>query len=326
MAQSKDHNSRLIRAFLDYLDVEAGVSPNTLSAYGLDLRKFSAWLRSRKISGFDLDDGRLILDFLDSERKRGLAVHTRSRRLSSIRMFVRFLASENLIRGDYASTIVYPQIWKRLPEFLSTEQVTALIEAPDRSKPLGLRDRALLEMYYATGARVTELITLTLKGLNLSLNYARLMGKGTKERIVPFGDEARNALSGYLAEERPRLEATGARLAPNGARLAPSGARLAPRGGHGASELVFLSRRGRRLTRDRIFRLVRHYARSAGIRGSVSPHVLRHSFATHMLERGAGLRVVQELLGHSNVTTTEIYTHLDQTRLKKVHRSYHPRA
>ncbi len=305
MARSNESNSRLIMVFLDYLDVEAGVSPNTLSAYGLDLRKFSAWLCSRKISGFDLDDGRLILDFLDSERKRGLSVHTRSRRLSSIRMFVRFLASENLIRGDYASTIVYPQIWKRLPEFLSTEQVTALIEAPDTSRPLGLRDRALLEMYYATGARVTELITLTLKGLNLSLNYARIMGKGTKERIVPFGDQARDALSGYLAEERPRLEQTVGRSAP---------------------EFVFLSRRGRKLTRDRIFRLVRHYAQRAGIGGSVSPHVLRHSFATHMLERGAGLRVVQELLGHSNVTTTEIYTHLDQTRLKKVHRSFHPRA
>lgn len=305
MANSNDPNSRLIMAFLDYLDVEAGVSPNTLSAYGHDLRKFSAWLCSRKISGFDLDEGQLILEFLDNERKLGLSVHTRSRRLSSIRMFVRFLASENLIRGDYASTIVYPQIWKRLPEFLSTEQVATLIEAPDTSRPLGLRDRALLEMYYATGARVTELITLTLKGLNLSLNYARIMGKGTKERIVPFGDQARNALRGYLSEERPRLERTG---------------------GRSTSELVFLSRRGRTLTRDRIFRIVRHYAQKAGIRGSVSPHVLRHSFATHMLERGAGLRVVQELLGHSNVTTTEIYTHLDQTRLKKVHRSFHPRA
>ncbi len=305
MASTNDPNARLIMAFLDFLDVEAGVSPNTLSAYGLDLRKFSAWLGSRNISTFDLDDGRLILDFLDDERKKGLSVHTRSRRLSSIRMFIRFLASENLIRGDYASTIVYPQIWKRLPEFLSTEQINALIEAPDRTRPLGLRDRALLEMYYATGARVSELITLALEGLNLSLNYARIMGKGTKERIVPFGDRARDALNSYLSEERPRLEKTGPGAAPG---------------------LVFLSRRGRRLTRDRIFRLVRHYARKAGIRGSVSPHVLRHSFATHMLERGAGLRVVQELLGHSNVTTTEIYTHLDQTRLKKVHRNFHPRA
>ncbi len=298
-------NTRYIKAFLDYLDIEAGVAQNTLKAYGRDLRRYSAYLLSLGVAGFDLDDGAIILEFLEKERNRGLAVRSTSRCLSAIRMFVRFLASEKIIRRDYASSILYPQLWKRLPEFLSFEEVKVLLEAPSKDTPLGLRDRALLEMYYATGARVSELITLKEDRLDMNLQIARIVGKGSKERIVPFGGRAKDAIDRYMREVLPSL-------------------RAAPRAE--TDGLLFLSRRGRRLTRDRIFRIVRSYAEQAGIPGGISPHILRHSFATHLLEGGADLRIVQELLGHRNVTTTEIYTHLDQTRLKKVHRMYHPRA
>lgn len=300
-----ESNTRLIKTFLDYLDIEAGVSPNTLEAYANDLARFSAFLAARGENGFDLPDGALILAFLENERNQGLSLRTTSRRLSAIRMFVRFLASENLVARDYASTLVYPQLWKRLPEFLSVEKIDELMNTPPADTTLGKRDRALLEMYYATGARVTELITLKTECADLSLQYVRLTGKGSKERIVPFGRSARDAMQVYIDEARPEL---------------------AGAAGADAPDLVFLSRRGRKLTRDRVFRLLKHYAIRAGIPGGISPHVLRHSFATHLLEGGADLRIVQELLGHRNVTTTEIYTHLDQTRLKKVHRAYHPRA
>ncbi len=298
-------NREEIESFLNYLDIEAGVSPNTLAAYSGDLEKFSKFLISCNVMDFNLEDGRLILDFLQAEREAGYSVRTRSRRLSSIRMFVRFLASENIIPNDYASSVVYPQLWKRLPEFLTVEQIDALMNAPPRDTPLGLRDRALLEMYYATGARVTELINLKFEDINLDLRYVRIMGKGSRERIVPFGNRAKTTLAAYLTKARPSF-------------LAAPGA--------GAGDNVFLTYRGKKLTRDRIFRLVRLYSEKAGIGGGVSPHVLRHSFATHLLEGGADLRVVQELLGHRNVTTTEVYTHLDQARLKKVHGKYHPRA
>jgi len=300
-----DSNSHHIKAFLDYLEVEAGVSDHTLKAYDQDLCRFSSYLTSRDIYGFDLRDGHLILAFLQDERRRGLAQRSTARRLSTIRMFVRFLAAEKWIHHDYASTVAYPQLWKKLPEFLALEQVVALCEAPSPESLVGLRDRALLEMYYATGARVSELISMPLEALNLDLQYAKLAGKGRKERIVPFSDRARIQLQHYLKRARATL--------------------LQVRGAD-ADHLVFVSYRGKQLTRDRIFQLVRHYARQVGIDGKISPHILRHSFATHLLEGGADLRVVQELLGHSNITTTEIYTHLDQSRLKKVHRKFHPRA
>lgn len=305
MRRLRRPNSRYIKRFLDFLDVEAGVSANTLKAYGQDLEKFTEFLHSRSIESYNLETSQPVLDFLHHERQRGLSVRTTSRRLSCIRMFVRFLASENLIPFDYTSTLLSPQLWRYLPEFLSTEEVDALMKAPPATSVLGLRDRALLEMYYATGARVSELIDLRTDGLNLSLNFARVTGKGSRERIVPFGNKARKALKAYMEKSRPAL--------------------LAVKGSD-APDLVFLSCRGRMLTRDRVFRLVRRYARLAGIERSVSPHVLRHSFATHLLEGGADLRVVQELLGHQDITTTEIYTHLDKSRLKKVHHRYHPRS
>lgn len=230
---------------------------------------------------------------------------TRARRLSSLRMLVRFLASDRLIARDYASQLKFPNLWKRLPDFLSLEEVEKFLTAPETDTPLGVRDRALLEMFYATGARVSELALLTTKGVNHSLRLLRIQGKGGKERLVPFGETAHEWLQTYLNTVRRSL---------------------AERNKSGDPDYVFLSRNGKAINRDWIFRLVRKYAAKAGIASKATPHVLRHSFATHLLERGADLRVVQELLGHVSVSTTEIYTHLDRTKLKSVHSQYHPRG
>jgi integrase/recombinase XerD len=294
-----------VNDFLHYLSVEVGVAPRTIRAYRRDLALFVRHLEASGCKDFDLKEPSVIFDFLDQERRGGISMSTSARRLSAIRMLVRFLASERMIEKDYASQLKYPNLWKRLPDFLTIEEVERFLNAPSPATPLGLRDRALLELYYATGARVSELIDLTLTGTNLHIKVLKIMGKGGKERIVPFGDKALRWLTSYLDTTR------GALAAKN------------PGGDPG---LVFLSRAGKRLTRDRVFRLVRHYAKQAGIAGKATPHVLRHSFATHLLEGGADLRVVQELLGHVSISTTEIYTHLDRAKLKGVHARFHPRG
>jgi integrase/recombinase XerD len=294
-----------IDEFLHYLEVELGVADNTIRAYRNDLTQFARYLEQRSYFDFNLADGSEIFSFLDEERNQGVSMSTTARRLSSIRMFVRFLASENIITKDYASQLRYPNLWKRLPNFLTLEEVDRFLSAPDENSLLGIRDRAMLELFYATGARVSEITGLNLQGVNRSLKLLRITGKGGKERIVPFGDRAAESLDRYLNHVRGRL------IERN---------RSSDKG------WVFLSRNGNALTRDWVFRLVRIYAARAGLDAKATPHVLRHSFATHLLERGADLRVVQELLGHVSITTTEIYTHLDRARLKKVHARFHPRG
>ncbi|MHC4942946.1 MAG: site-specific tyrosine recombinase XerD [Planctomycetota bacterium] len=294
-----------IQNFLNYLEVEINVSPNTLGAYRNDLDQFAAYLDKRGVLTFDLKEGSIIFDFLDQQRSKGTSLSSSARRLSAIRMFVRFLAAEGMISRDYASSLKFPNLWKRLPDFLTFEEVQKFLSAPLEETPLGLRDRAMLEMYYATGARVSELTGLKLKGVNFPLKLLRITGKGGKERIVLFGDRAEAWLKRYLDDVRDSL---------------------ASKNRKGDPEFVFLSRNGRPLTRDLVFRIVRKYARQAGIASKASPHVLRHSFATHLLEGGADLRMVQEMLGHVSITTTEIYTHLDRAKLKAVHARYHPRG
>jgi len=302
---NKNRKSVQIKEFLHHLHIEAGVSPNTIAAYQNDLIYFAKFLELNSQPTFDLDDGILIFEFLNSERNRGCSASTISRRLSAIRMFVRFLASEKQITFDYASLLRYPNLWHRLPEFLTIEEVNLLMNAPDTATALGVRDRTLLELYYATGARVSELTDLEMKGLNLSLKLLRILGKGGKERLAPFGDEAFKWLSLYIETVRPPLAVRNKTCTPT----------------H-----LFLSKNGKPLSRDWVFRLVHKYAVVAGIKSKATPHVLRHSFATHLLEGGADLRIVQELLGHVSVSTTEIYTHLDQAKLKGVHSRFHPRG
>ena len=285
--------------------VEAGVSPHTLDAYARDLARFARFLEEQGIRTFALSDSRPVLLFLQAERTAGLSVRTTARRLSCIRMLSRFLAAEGLIPLDFSAGIQAPQIWKLLPSFLTRSEIEALMAAPAADGPLGIRNRAILEMFYATGARVSEIVDLSVARVDLGLRIARVRGKGSRERIVPFGTQAAQALEMYLEAARPVFLARARGKEPG---------------------MLFLSYRGRGLTRDRIFHIVRDLARRAGIERPISPHVLRHSFATHLLEGGADLRAVQEFLGHRDISTTEIYTHLDRTRLKGVHDRCHPRS
>ncbi len=237
-----------------------------------------------------------------AEKTRGLASHSLSRALVAIRMFFRFLTQEGYLRRDVTEVMESPRLWAILPQVLSVAEVESLLARPEVRKPLGLRDRAVLELLYASGLRAEELTRIKASDLNLDSAYVRCLGKGSKERIVPFGKKAAQALSLYIERARP--------LFVKG--LDPG--------------YLFLSRRGKPFTRQWLWRLVKRYVREAGIAKEVGPHTLRHSFATHLLSRGADLRVVQEMLGHANITTTQVYTHVDRERLKEVHRRFHPRG
>lgn len=234
-------------------------------------------------------------------QRRGLGVSSIARHFAAVKMFIRFMFAEGLVLHDVASLMEAPKKWRNIPDVLHVSQVDALLSAPDPADEFYLRDRALLELLYATGLRVSEVADLTLEQLNLTIGYLRCIGKGGKERIVPIGRMAIDAVQEYLDILRPRLV------------------------GGEYTDAVFLSRTGRPLDRTNVWRLVRKYGREAGLAKNVSPHTLRHSFATHLLVGGADLRVVQELLGHADVTTTQLYTHVDPSHLKYVHRKCHPR-
>jgi len=291
-----------IKSFLEYLSAECGASPNTIDAYGRDLTRFTEFLTAQGVAApGDARAGHLV-DFMVAEKERGLAVNSVWRAVVAIRMFFRFLTAEGIIPNDPTSLVESPRLWKRLPEVLTVRDVENLLNAPDVSEPVGIRDRAILEVFYATGARVSEVTGLDVSSVDLDVGYARCYGKRMKERIVPLNDLARDHLRHYLGDARPAWK--------------------------GAAEetALFLSIRGKRLTRTALWSLVKRYARKAGIRANVYPHALRHSFATHLLEGGADLRTVQILLGHVNISTTEIYTHVSKDQLKSVHKRFHPRG
>ena len=291
-----------IEAFLDYLTVECGLSINTLQAYQRDLERFAAFLGPE--SDWERVEPDRIIDFLVAEKKapRNLAMASVSRALVAIRMFFRFLSGEGIIKRDPTEHLESPRLWQNLPEVLDRKAVDRLLAVPNaQDDRWPLRDRAVLEMLYATGARASEVADLTLESVNREIGYIRALGKGRKERIVPVGRRALEALEAYLAGERPGLDR---RQDPH----------------------LFLTHSGRRMGRETLWRLVKKYVVRAGISLRVSPHTLRHSFATHLLEGGADLRCVQEMLGHVDIGTTQIYTHVDQNRLKAIHRKYHPRA
>jgi integrase/recombinase XerD len=243
-----------------------------------------------------------VISFLRDEADRGRSPASTGRYLAAVRSFLGFLVSEGTVRASAAESVESPSLWSRLPVVMSPGEVEAFLKAPKGSSALALRDRALLEILYATGARATEVVTLAPEGVNLDIGYARVLGKGRKERIVPLGLPACGALAVYLKRARPRLT---------------------KRRDCGR---LFVSRTGAPLGRERLWVMVRKYAREAGIEKRVSPHTLRHSFATHLLQGGADLRAVQEMLGHASVRTTELYTHLDASRLASVHARFHPRA
>lgn len=289
-----------IDAFLAFARVERGLAAHTIASYSFDLRDFLGFFRSRGLAwppaASDLQAYR---DWLDAA---GLSPRTVARRISALRQFFRFLLLEGRISEDPAALLTTPRRWRNLPRYLTASQVEALLAAPQPDSPRGLRDRAMLETLYATGLRVSELVSLRLADLNLELGFVRVTGKGGKQRLVPVGSKAQEALRDYLAAGRPAL--------------------LKGR----ANAHLFVTNRGGPMTRQAFWILLRKYGRQAGIFQRLSPHVLRHSFATHLLEGGAGLRSVQAMLGHADISTTEIYTHVMRTRLKTVVDQHHPRG
>ncbi len=294
----------LLDQFMDHLTLERGLSQNTRLAYRRDLADFLEFMARRGRGGIQETQRRDILDFLMAGKQKGLVAATLARRLVAIKVFFRYLAGEGLLATNVADAMDSPRLWKILPPTLSIAEVDRLLAAPKPDSVKGLRDRAVLETFYATGLRVSELAGLTLSSLHFDAEYVRCIGKGDKERVVPIGRRAIDAVRAWLERGRPAY---------------------AGRGG-GACPAVFLSRRGRSLNRITLWRQIRAYARQAGIRKRISPHVLRHSFASHLLANGASLRTIQEMLGHADIATTQIYTHVDEGRLQAVHRQYHPRA
>ena len=300
--ESAEHDAtQRQEAFIRYLRTECHLSENTVAAYGRDLKRLYAWLGNRRLGQLRVSE---LAGYSAWLTEQSLAPKSVTRHVASLKVFFRYLQLEGVITDNQAELLGSPKLWQRVPHVMSPEQVDRLLAAPRKSDGLVLRDRALLELLYATGCRVSELSNLRLRDIHLGERYAVCRGKGDKQRIVPLGKRAVEAVEKYLREERGRL----------------AGKRTP------APEWVLLSARGDRLRRERIWELMKRYAARAGAPPEISPHSLRHSFATHLLAGGADLRQVQELLGHASIATTQIYTHVDHSRLKRVHASFHPRA
>ena len=301
-----------IDAYLDYLRVERGLSPATIAAYATDLRGFCrhpAAARAAKTADWS-DSAQPAIDHLAalSRPPRVLRPSSHRRKAAALRAFYRFCFAEGLIERDVASLLDLPRAARQLPDTLDVAQVESLLDAPDAATPLGLRDRALLELLYACGLRVSEALGLDLEDVSLTDASVRVIGKGDRERRLPVGDVALDALARYIDDVRPQL-------------LAAHTGKTRGRGGP-----MFVNARGERMSRMAAWRTIRHAALIGGVSGHVTPHTLRHSFATHLLEGGADLRVVQELLGHASITTTQLYTHLTGERIRQVYARAHPRA
>jgi len=293
-----------VREFLDSLWLEKGLSNNTLESYGRDLRAFEAWLdesaSGRKLEAVRRED---LLRYLSDRLAAGIKARSTARSLSCLRSLYRYLLRENKINEDPTLQIDNPKLGRPLPATLSESDVERLLQAPDISTAIGMRDRTMLEVLYATGLRVTELVALQLTEVNLRQGVVRIMGKGSKERLVPLGEEAINWLVRYLKESRADLLKKSL-----------------------YQEVVFPSNHGKQMTRQTFWHRIKQHAETAGIQKKISPHTLRHAFATHLLNHGADLRVVQLLLGHSDLSTTQIYTHVAQQRMKELHAEHHPRG
>ncbi len=289
-----------IADYLAHLALERNLSPRTRDSYGRDLRQFADWMSAEQL-GLDGVDRAAIRNYLGSRRDAGLSARSAARALSAIRGFFRFLVRTGAAAAEPTADIQSPSLWRTVPHALSTEEIEALLTSPDTSTLLGLRDRAMIETLYATGLRVSELVGLTTDRVRLDPGFVRVVGKGRKERLVPLGASALDWIERYLVGARPALDRD----------------RLAE---------LFLNHRGGRLTRQGFWKILRKHGLRAGVRSPLSPHVVRHSFATHLVENGADLRAVQMMLGHSSLTTTEIYTHVARERLRRLYDEKHPRA
>jgi integrase/recombinase XerD len=290
-----------LNEFLDYARVERGLARNTILAYRSDIAHFLAFLQKRSFAvPAGLRDG--MIAYLLELQRMGLSAATVARRTAALKSFFGFLTRLDYLPDDPAAELSSPKLIQRLPRVLTPQEVERILTAPRPNTPAGLRDRAMLELAYASGLRVSELVGLDVDSVNLEAGYVRVFGKGARERVVPVGRAARQSLRDYLRRGRPILC------------------------GRCRGKALFLNRRGERMTRQGFWKLLKRYAQAAGINKNLSPHTLRHSFATHMLENGADLRVVQELLGHADISTTQIYTHLTGRRLREVYELAHPRA
>lgn len=292
--------TRFLPTYLDRLAVERGLSGRTVEAYRRDLSGLGQWLASRGTGVPEVSRADLV-KFLQTRRASGLSARSAARLISAMRGFFGFCAAEKIVAGDPGLHLSNPKLWAALPHSLGPKEVEALLAAPDTGTPHGLRDRAMLETLYASGLRVSELIRLERGRVDLETGTLLVRGKGDKERLVPVGRAARFWIARYLQEVRPAQD-------------------------HRRSAHLFLTDRGAPMTRQRLWQLVESYARTAGIRRKISPHVLRHSFATHLLENGADLRALQMMLGHADIATTQIYTHVSRGKLRQVYDEFHPRA
>lgn len=290
----------LLDLFLNYLSVEKGLSANTIAAYGADLQEMMEYLKELGISGFDEVARDHIVGYLGWLDK-GLSARSKARRLAALRSLFNYLEKMAKVRSNPAARVRFPKYLVGLPVVLSSSEVEALLENPDVNTPLGKRDRAILELFYATGLRVSELTDLELSGVHPDPGYVVIRGKGDKERLVPMGECARDALDAYLEEGRIALLKGG------------------------SSPYLFLNHRGKKLSRQGVWKMIKNCALQTGIRRNLTPHTLRHSFATHLLEHGADLRSLQAMLGHADISTTQIYTHVATLRLKEIHERFHPR-
>jgi len=293
-----------VRLFLEHLTVERGLSKNTLDAYGRDLKRYAEFLDRRGKKSFGAAVVEDVQKFLWSEKDRGLEASSIARELVAVRVLHRFLEAEGVLQEDVTRLVDTPKVLKGLPSSLSRPEVDKLLAAPDIRSAPGLRDRACLELLYATGVRASELVKLKTADIDFESRTLKVLGKGSKERVVPFGKSAKDFLVRYRDRVRVKWAAVKA--------VDPA--------------YFFMTSKGKHLTRQELWSLVRRCADKAGMDRGLYPHLFRHSFATHLLENGADLRVLQEMLGHSDVTTTQIYTHVDRARLKRIHQQFHPRA
>ena len=294
-------SDRWMTAFVDYLRGECRLAENSVAAYQRDIRRFHTWSTGRDVTKLSIAD---FADFAGWLHDLKLAPASIARHIVGLRMFLRYLQLEGLIKDNLAELLGSQKLWERVPDVLSPQMIDQFLQAPQPYDSYYRRDRALLELLYATGCRASEISTLKLSDLHLDERYCICHGKGSKQRVVPLGAYAADVVRQYLSEERP--------LMVRNSSIAPS--------------WVLVSRTGKRLRREAIWELVKKYAARSGMPSSISPHTLRHSFATHLLAGGADLRKVQEMLGHASIATTQIYTHVDPTRLKKVHQKFHPRG
>lgn len=292
----------LLNRYHRYLLIEKGASGNTLEAYGRDLKRYLTFLEQKGISDARSVAPQTVVDFLVQIKSEGLSANSMNRALAALRGFYNYLLQERVLEESPLTHIELAKVWMRLPDTVSREEMNRILSGPDNSTPSGLRDRAMLELLYATGLRVSELISLSMNSINWQVGFLAVMGKGGKERVVPVGRTAYDAVRRYVDEARPKFVRSK------------------------TTEVLFLNRFGRAFTRQGLWKIIVGYAQKAGLQKNVHPHTFRHSFASHLLEGGADLRAVQVMLGHSDISTTQIYTHVTRERLKEIHRKYHPRG